>query len=293
MTSAPEKKRTIFLGAALLIALPVVLGLVLYQVILSRGHIPDMPRAALEVDGAHRSIEALSKRAEGFAPTEAERALIARLEDLHLAETGAESDALPTTSVEKQTLDLMQALRKTAGTDRTRFLVLGDFLAFRFHLALEALLKEPMKDRGPHSLSLTRVILFGGAFYRQALARGIIDANGALRGSKALPEILFRTRWRRLAGMKGDEEFDRYEQTVLLDFTVRFVDKIEVKRRLEAARALAAQEPAYDGAIAEAVIYFEAADPQSALKVLRRAETDPHTDKRMVSAFIRAIEKSL
>ena len=293
MTSISEKKRTVFLGAALMVGIPLLLGFVLYRVISSRGHIPEMPRAALEADGAHRSIDALSKRIVGFVPTKAERDIITRLEDLHLAETGAKSDTPPTTSVEKQTRDLMQVLKKTAEADRARFLVLGDFLAFRFHLALEALLKQPVKNRGPHSLPLTRVVLFGGAFYRQALARGLIGANGALQSSEALPEILFRTRWRRLAGMKGDEEFDRYEQTALLDFTVRFVDKSEVSRRLDAARKLGARDSTYDGTVADALIYFEGGDPQSALKLLHRAETDPHSDTRTVQAFIRALEESL
>jgi hypothetical protein len=269
MKQFAQKKLLFFLSAAVFVSVLAGTALVTYRAVSSAGRIPRMPRASLDEKDAEQSILSLTARSADFHPEDEERRLISMLEELHLAECDKEEQA-PALSVKKRTENLKQALKRKAANNPTRFFALGDFLALRFHAALEALLLEKPTDKPRRSVALTRVILFGGAFYKQALKRSIITPDRKLTVSKALPEILFRYRWRLLGGVAPAQEFTAFEQKALLDFTVRFADKYKVKKRLDAARKLSKQDPLYDAASAEALIYLEAGQKKKALGVLEK-----------------------
>lgn len=269
MKQTSKNKAFVFLAVSAFIAVLAGAAVLTYRAVSSAGRIPQIPRASLSEKDAEQSISELTTRAADFHPTDKERHLISMLEALHLAECDKEEKA-PSLSVKKRTENLKRALQAEASRNPSRFLELGDFLALRFHAALEALLLEKPTDKPRRSIALTRVTLFGGAFYKQALNRNIITPDRRLTVSKALPEILFRYRWRLLGGVSPSREFTAFEQKAILDFTVRFADKHKVKRRLDAARKLSKKDPAYDGTATEALIFLEAGQKEKALDVLER-----------------------
>jgi hypothetical protein len=276
---------------SLLVAAVPIMGLVTYKVVSSKGHIPPFPQPTFKSGEAEKSISDSMLRASSFHPTDDELKLVSMLEQLHLAETGEESEE-PTMSVEKRTADLSAALAPAAKKDLTRFLALGDFLATRFDSALKDLLSQKPSTGENRSYALMRVTLFSGAFYTRALRSGLIAPDHTLNGSSALPEILFRYRWRRMGGLPGTVEFSNFEQKALLDFTVRFTDKQNIDRRLKAASDLAVLDKSYDAPIAKALILLDAGQKERAHKTLEQAIAAGRDDT-VIDLFQRAVQQEL
>ncbi len=266
-------------------------GFITYKGVSSRGHIPPFPQVRLDSKESEKSLLDTASRAASFSPKEDELKLISMLEQLHLLETGEEEEE-PTRSVETRTEELAAALKQAAKQNQERFLLLGDYLAVRFDSALKALLSQkPSKDE-TRSYAYMRVTLFSGAFYMRAQKSGLIAPDRTLKGSAALPEILFRFRWRLLAGLPGTLELTRFEQKALFDFTARFVDKQDVDRRLKAASKLAELDSTYDAVTAKALIRCEAGQYEQALAILNKATAAGRNDPAFQS-FVRAVESNL
>ena len=186
----PRKKTTTASLIAIFIAVLMGIGLIVYRAAFSRGHIPNFPSVPINPQDAETSLQAQAKRARSFRPTDAEAELITRLEDIHLAETGEETE-VPSASVERQVDAFRQSLGAVAKTDRARALLLGDYLADRFQQALEAFLAESPAAGKNQSGEMMRLIMTGGAFYMQAVQRKLINPDRTLNVSQALPTVLF------------------------------------------------------------------------------------------------------
>ncbi len=285
-----KKTSTVALIASF-IAVLLGIALFVYRAAFLKGHIPDFPDITVIPKDAEASLQAQAKRARSFRPTDAEAELITRLEDIHLAETGQETE-VPSASVERQVDAFRQSLKSAAKTDHARVLLLGDYLADRFQKALEAFLAESPAAGKNQAGEMMRLIMTGGAFYMKAVQRKLINPDHTLNVSKALPAVLFRYRWRILAGLPGDDGFTDTEQKLLFDFTIRYVDKQEVDRRLSAVKRLSALVPGYDSDIAEALVLYEADRYKEAIRVLDGAVARGRQDAT-VENFRRAIERAL
>ncbi len=279
------------LSAVIFVATLFATATAIYYSISIQGYLPEFPKVSTSVEEAEKSIAGLFLRTKDMSLTEKEKDFVNQLEELHLAETNELSDP-PSLSIEKRVENLQRSLSEAARDNIDRFLLLGDFLAARFHSALEALLSEKQGVAPNRSTAVMRVNVFGGAFYKQAIERGIIDNAKGVNGSVALPQIMFRYRWRLLADLKKDLEFSDFEKRVLLDFVARFSNKHEASKRLNAVTELAQMDLSYDIELASALILSEAGRTHEALLYLEDAISGKPDNKKLKGLY-RLLQETL
>lgn len=276
-----EKNTQKFVAATVFFAVLIGTALLSYRAVFLKGRIPDFPSVKFNPEEEKRAVNDLTSRSADFHPTNEESALISNLEEIHLAETGEEAE-VPVASLERRVEDLNRNLRAHAAKEPSRFIAIGDYLAGRFQQALEKFLALKPTENRARSAEAMRLTITGGAFYATALRRKMINPDHSLNISKALPQVLFRYRWRAMGGLSPTLEFTPFEQRLLYDFTVRFVDKNEVDRRREAVKALSTLQPGYNAAVAEALVLYEAEKVPEAVKVLDAALAEGRDDKTVV-----------
>ena len=274
---APPGKSTRVVAVVVAVLVLLGVGYAAYRTVFLRGHVPAFPTVRFDSAAAETSLRDCAARAERFHPNESEATIIAGLEEIHLSETGEETE-IPSATVERQVEAFHRNLGVAAQEHRERILTLGDYLAVRFQSALETYLEAPAPPDESRSGEMMHLIITGGAFYTRAVHRKLINPDRTLNISKALPSVLFRYRWRVLAGLPGTEGFSPFEQKLLYDFTVRFVDAKEVERRRDAVKSLSALLPEYDAVIADALVLYEGKQFKDALRVLNNAENSGRTD---------------
>ncbi|HUT79165.1 MAG TPA: hypothetical protein VM285_15815, partial [Polyangia bacterium] len=123
----------------------------------------------------------------------------------------------------------------------------------------------------------------GGSFLERAVERGLLGEDGRLDGPAFLPEVLFMTRWRGLAGQSRVLGLAPLELRAYLDFVVAFSSHDAVALRLEAVESLAALDPAYDAVLARALVLYQGGRADEAHAVLmaaiRAGRDDPAVER--------------
>lgn len=270
-----------YILAAAFIAVLAGVAAFAYRAVHLKGRIPDFPAVKFTPSEEQQALTRLAKAAADFRPTVEESALISKLEEIHLAETGEETE-VPTSSLEKRVADLSAALQARAAEDKSRYLAVGDYLAGRFQHALEKYLAQKPAENQARSGEALRLTITGGAFLATALRRKMINPDHSLNISKALPQVLFRYRWRRMGGLPSALDLSTFEQRLLYDFTIRYVDKNEVDRRRKAVKELSTLQPDYDAAVAEALILLEGENAAAAMKILDAEIESGREDKAVI-----------
>lgn len=267
-------------GGALVAA--AVAGAVFFAVRSGEKPLPEMPRArfsAPEVDGA---LTGLRARAARFVPTGDERHLAGEMRSMHLAEVGASLGAERRERSRAQLDAFRKSAAALAGSDRERFVGLGEKLAVELQDATEAFLLFASKEgldaalAGPGE-ALDRVVAAGGLFVRRSAERGLIGPGGRLEGPRLLPEVLFRRRWCGAVGLEGSERFSAVEERAALDFTAAFTTNAD--SRLRAIDALEKLDPSYDALVARALVLHAAGATADARALVERGIASGRTDR--------------
>lgn len=253
----------------------VVLSMV-FWLVRSEGRVPDMPRTAIGESEQQRAMQALFARARDFKWKESDLEVQKKLTGLHQLETQDRDGFDRSSEIEVKIAELKESMQNATGGDAAYLLLLGDAFAVQFHRALENLLAT-MKRRGQkgwaekEKAALRVVREKGGSFFERARKRGVIDDDGTLQVSEMTPQVLFRYRWRHMAGLDWDRELLPVEKKAYFDFIVRFSSKSAVMERLSAVEGLHALDKKYEREIARAIILFDGQEFAAARSELKRA----------------------
>ena len=217
--------------------------------------VPELPTVHITAAQSENILEYLKTRVKGFQLTSEEKTIVAALQDVHLAETDLSQGAPPQLPLLIENLE--RELTRLAQKDTSRYLIFGDALALDFCRALFNTFghkPDQVKTDTPDAA----LILLGGAFYRRARAKRLIDERGNPTVPKALFSVLYRNRWRLMAHLPPDDAFTHTEKLLLHEFTVRFAPANELDRRLKAIAALKSLNPSYDADAARMRVRYEA-----------------------------------
>jgi hypothetical protein len=268
-----------------------VLMAAIYLWVDQKGLIPQLPRIEVTVPQEIEVMTNLSSRLEGFRPSDEENLLMEDLISIHRLETENPSDG----KLLKKALDKFR--KKVGGflqKDAKRYLLLGDFLAIDFNRSLKEILKKVgqsnlksllAKDKG----LLDEVNQKGGSFFRLALDRNLIRGDGELNGSKIVPLVLFRIRWRHMGKISMTRGLGKVEQKAYYDFVAAFSRPSNIRKRLSAVKNLKELDSSYDNVIAAALVYHEGGRSEDAYNVLKKARAHD-TRNTDLQEFMKALE---
>ncbi|MDD5308736.1 MAG: hypothetical protein PHU25_15570 [Deltaproteobacteria bacterium] len=255
------------------------------------GVVPALPRPAFDEKEVRAAMEGFDKGDAAFEASPEEQVLADLLERIHMAETDASALANRGT-IAALVEEFGDKARQSVARGKERFLALGDHLAARFGreftrfsavAAASGVAAWGKKSREAEALRRA-----GGAFLERSVERGLVDASGRLRAPALTPVVLFKSRWRLLAGLHPDEGFTPLERKARLDFVAAFSSPDGPERRLAAAIELKRLDPAYDDVLARAVILHEAAQDRAALDLLEKAG-EAGRDDPVLRSFARAL----
>ncbi|MFO8072128.1 MAG: hypothetical protein R6V85_09660 [Polyangia bacterium] len=273
------------LAALVFVAGAVALGVLVYFLAGGgRGAVPSMPRAELSESAVAESLNALERRASSIEPSDDDRGLLSLLEDLHASETAERVGPDTARRIEELLRVIREEAQSALARDREGYLALGDRQAWLFHSAMLDVL-EAARGRGLESVGAerrSRLVRLGGAFFQRALDRGLVTEDGELNGPDHLPSVLFRVRWRMLAGMDAHADLEPVEIAAHLDFVAAFAPPAEVERRLEAIEKLAERDESYDAVLARAVALTEGGRVSEAYDLLRAARENGRKDEALL-----------
>ena len=280
------KKRVIRLMITFLLAVLLVVGV--YYFVSSQGRIPSLPRVHLTAEGQHQAIEELRARINGFEPNAEEKELALLLTRIHRLETTGNAEKLP------QALTLFnETASEVIGRDPSRYLLLGDFLAFEFAKSFENLLSIAQRDsfsmiRGDDRKLVEEIEIKGGSFLTHARRRGVIGDHGQLHVPKITPQVLFRIRWRHMGGLDIKQDLNLVEKLAYFDFVVAFTDPVSPTRRLEAIGQLKELDNSYDDLIARAIVLHESGGDLNAYMELQKVIDQGRNDAEILN-FAKAL----
>jgi len=269
----------------------VALAALVYFLTRRTGDVPDLPRPQFDADQVEQATADLAKRAAEVSLTDDERALIGMLEDLNRAETAEPTGPESAVQVEGMVKAVGEVARARAARNLQRYLRLGDSLAIDFGEALGALLTEARGDgleRAMRSDAGDEIRRLGGSFASRAIERGLLTEDGAIDGSVLLPHVLFRVRWRALAGLDRREGLAAVEWLAHMDFVLTFSRPSSVEARLQAIDEIVKTQPEFDALLARAIVYHEAGMDDEALSLLSEAIAAGRADDA-VTDFARTI----
>jgi hypothetical protein len=269
----------------------VVVVVAVYFLVSSKGRIPSLPRIQITDGNQNQVTEELFSRIKGFEPHAEEKELALQLTGIHRLETTKNAQGAKL----KEALDLF---RETASyvivKDKKRYLLLGDYLAFKFGEALENLLSFAQRDgfdavRVNNKKIIEEIEIKGGSFLNRARGRGVIGDKGQLHMPRITPQVLFRIRWRHLGGLRIEEDLNQVETKAYFDFVVAFTNPLSVKRRLGAITRLKEMDNSYNDLIARAIVLHEAGNDLDAYKALKNAIDQGRNDAEILS-FAKALQ---
>jgi hypothetical protein len=284
-TTDPGGSRPRGLAALVLISGAVGLGVLVYFLAGGeRGSVPSIPRVDFSEPAVAESLRDLERRASSIEPSDDDRELLSLLEDLHASETAERIGPDAARRIEELLRVIREEAQSALARDREGYLALGDRQAWLFHSAMRDLLAAA-RSGGLESVDAerrSRLVRLGGAFFQRAVDRGLVTEDGALRGPDHLPSVLFRVRWRMLAGMDAHADLERVEIAAHLDFVAAFAPPAEVERRLEAIEKLAERDGSYDAVMARAVALSEGGRASEAYDLLRAVREKGREDEALL-----------
>lgn len=276
----PDKRA---MRGVVVFAVIIVLVSVVYLLVSSKGHIPELPRTQLNRDAQAQIRAKWADRTAHFKMTDQERELAGLLNQVHGLETATE--------VDRDALrDALGRFSKKAavvvGENKERYLLLGDYLALDFQQALLRALADVARDGLESNEETTEEIRNkGGAFWTHALRRGVIDERGRLHVWEVTPAVLFRVRWRHLAGLDMEESFSTEELRLYYDFVVAFTTPDSVETRLSAITRLKALDGSFDDVLARAMVFHQGGRGDEAYQELKKAMDGGRRDTQTVNFF--------
>lgn len=261
----------------------------------SKGRVPSMPRTAIEESEQQRAMQALMARTRDFKWKKSDLVVKQKLTDLHQLETQDQNALDRASAIKGKIVELKESMQNATGGDTERLLLLGDAFAVQFHRALKNLLAI-MKQRGQKgwaekenaALRVTREK--GGSFFERARKRGVIDDDGSLHVSEMTPQVLFRYRWRHMAGLDWDRGLLPAEKKAYFDFIVRFSSKSAVRERLSAVEGLHELDKTYEREIARAIIFVDGQEISAARSELKSAIANRRSTTT-AQAFLNALSE--
>lgn len=293
MRSKQEKDRrsSKMLAYGVFVLVAIAVPMATYLGVSRQGHAPPLPHPSFSAEQMREAMTRLTERARGFSPTEEEKGWMEDLQALHMEETGPQTDPSDVARLEGMMGQLEKSLTAQANADKSRFLLMGDVLAVRFHEALVSLLRAHRNNGDKRNLTAlqAQVTRFGGSFYRTALSRGVITPQGNLRVPEITPQVLFRYRWGKMAALNPEETFSVIEKKALYDFIVTFNASAPLSRRLEAADNLSRLDTSYDAIVAKAHVLLDAGDKTKAIALLK-AKMNQRAHDPVIQRFITALD---
>jgi hypothetical protein len=259
------------------------------------GEAPPMPRASFPAEEARSAVESLRARAAACRPEQPDGELERLLADLGRLEAGVDPGPHRGEEVARAMKAFSEVAQGRVAQDREHYLGLGDRLAERFGRAVDRLLEAARREglaraRAADRETVDEIERLGGSFLSRAVERGVIGEDGSLGGPAFLPEVLFLTRWRALAGLDRELALTPLERRAHLGFLAAFSSPAAVSLRLEAVQALGALDPAYDALLARAVVLHEAGRDVEAHAVLMAA-IEAGRDDPAVVRFARLLSR--
>jgi hypothetical protein len=128
----------------------------------------------------------------------------------------------------------------------------------------------------------------GGSFAARAVEREVITEVGEIDGPRNLPSVLFRVRWRALAGIDRREGLEPIEWLAHMDFVLAFSRPTSVEARLQAVGEITKIRPDFDAVLARAIVLHEAGRDGDAKALLDDAIGRGRSDET-VTDFARAL----
>jgi len=278
-------------GLALVLVGAVALAALVFALARREGAAPPLPRPVFTEAEVRAALDDLRERAATVSVTDDERVLITMFEELGRAEAAAPAGPEDAQQVEGMVKAVGEVARARAVRNLERYLRLGDLLAVEFDRALGEVRAEAQRsdlEAALRSEAGDRLQQLGGSFARRAAERGLIREDGTIDGPVLLPEVLFRVRWRALAGLDRREGLSPLEWRAHMDFVLSFSKPSSVEARLQAIDEIAALEPGFDTLIARTVVLHEAGKDGEALTLLNEAIAGGRTDEP-ITGFARLL----
>jgi hypothetical protein len=278
-------------GIALVVAGALALAALVYLLARRGGEVPDLPRPRFADAEVSEALRELAARAARATVTDDERALIGMIEELNLAETAEQVGPETAVQVEGMVKAVGEVARARAARNLERYLRLGDSLALEFDGALEAVLAGARREglvRAMRSEAGAELKRIGGSFAARAVERGVITDSGEIDGPQLLPSVLFRVRWRALAGVDRREGLAPVEWLAHMDFVLAFSKPSSVEARLQAIGEISRLQPEFDALLARAVVLHEAGRDGDARALLDEAIDRGRSDES-VADFVRSL----
>ena len=85
------------------------------------------------------------------------------------------------------------------------------------------------------------------------------------------PAVLFRVRWRHLAGLDIEDSFSTEELRLYYDFVIAFTTQHSVETRLSAITRLKMLDSSFDDVLARAVVFYQGGRSDEAYQELKKA----------------------
>ena len=248
----------------LALAVLLAMGLALLIFFLARNAqdpTPSMPEPTIDIAQRDAALKRLQQRAGQHQDDDYSRALTEAYFALNAAET--QQPAAPPERI----AELMNAFQErglvpsTGQTDR--FFRVGDSLAVAFEQALHRVLalaktqglSAVIQANGPEIQGLYKL---SGSFFAHFLRRGIVAEDGTLSVDGAVPQILFRRRWRVLGGTAHRQDFLEIESLIDLNFVLHHTAPTQSALRLAAIRRIQGIDTNFDAELARALVLHEA-----------------------------------
>jgi hypothetical protein len=250
---------------------------------------------AIEESEQQRAMQALLARTRDFKWKKTDLEVKQKLTELHQLETQDRDGLNRSAEIKVKIAALKESMQNATGGDTAYLLLLGDAFAVQFHRALENLLAI-MKKRGQkgwaekEKAALQVVREKGGSFFERARKRGVIDDDGSLHVPEVTPQVLFRYRWRHIAGLDWDTGLLPVEKTAYFYFVVRFSSKSAVMERLSAVEGLYKFDKTYEREIARAIIFFDGQELAAARSELKSAIANRRSTTT-AQAFLNALSE--
>jgi hypothetical protein len=238
------------------------------------GEIPPLPRPGFDDGEVRRSLEELAARAKEVSITDDERTLLEMFEKLNRAETAEPQGPETARQVEGMVKAVGEVALARATRNPERYLRLGDSMAVEFDRALNAVLERARSGglaRALESEAGDDLRRLGGSFVKRAVERELIDDSGEIDGPAHLAQVLFRVRWRAIAGMDRRRGLSPVEWLAHMDFALTFSRPESVELRLQAIDEIQKLGPGFDALLARAIVLHEAGMSGEALALLDEA----------------------
>lgn len=281
-TKRPAFSRKV--GTIFVVIISLGLAVAIYVLVGKPGHIPPLPRVTIEEPAQAKVLEDLSRRVSGVELSKAEQEFVDRLYAIHETEAQKKKALAEVNRIDEQIQQFRVEAREFAGRDLEGYLLLGDYLADRFHRSLEELIKRARQEgslNGPLVQSLpefAQMAETGGGFLNHALERGVLTVDGRLIALKIAPVVVFRARWRDFARLPLDLGFSDVEKAAYFDFLAAFAEPKALRKRLAAIDEITKLQKSFDGVVARAIVMHEAGQHKEALalveQTIRRGRDD-------------------